>query len=149
MWTQSAQLLPEDADIISVPGMWFSGDDVFKRILDGAIACNLTTGRQHWKVPTPSTNPCEAADNIVNNKVAVEYGKLCDGIVIVDAPTGRVARKKQWATSLDDTSISVDVAMSGDAVVMTTEGTTPAFYVSIGKELWRVRCAAPSSAARR
>ncbi|MEU1625751.1 PQQ-binding-like beta-propeller repeat protein [Streptomyces sp. NPDC020096] len=135
-WTVPAPTVTKDQNIAATPGMWFSGDDVVKQTPNAVTAYNLSSGQQHWTVPSPSGKTCDAANDIVNNKIAVQYGAHCENVMVIDASTGKTAWNKPLGFSNDSMLDYTDMAMSGDVLAVTAESQTASFQVSTGKPLW-------------
>ncbi|MCQ4042239.1 PQQ-like beta-propeller repeat protein [Streptomyces rubrisoli] len=116
--------------------MWFSGDDVVKQTPTGVTAYDLASGQQHWTVPSPEGGTCDAANDIVNNKVAVQYGTHCENLMVVDASTGKLAWNKPLGFPDGTLTDYTDMAISGDVVAVTADQRTVSFQASTGKPLW-------------
>ncbi|MDF3293806.1 outer membrane protein assembly factor BamB family protein [Streptomyces silvisoli] len=134
-WTVPAPNVTKQQNIAPTPGMWFSGGDVVKQTPTGVTAYDLGSGQQQWTVPSPEGDTCDAATDIVNDKIAVQYGTHCENVMVVDASTGKLA----WNKPLGFTSsllMYTDMAMSGDVLAVEAEEQTVSFQVSTGKPLW-------------
>ncbi len=135
-WTVPAPSVSKQQNIAPTPGMWFSGGDVIKQTPTGVTAYDLNSGQQQWTVPSPGGATCDAAGDIVNNKIAVQYGAHCENLMVVDASSGKLAWNKPLGFPDGTLTDYTDMAMSGDVVAATADQRTVSFQVSTGKPLW-------------
>lgn len=138
LWTVAAPKVTKAQIIGKTPGMWFEGKDVVKQSTTSVNAYDLAGGRAAWTVPAPAGRTCDAAEGVVNNRIALQYGKRCDNVMVIDVATGKLLWHKPLPSSssnayeFDD----MDMAISGNTVVMTWDDHTVSFQAANGASSW-------------
>ena len=144
VWSKPSLTVPA-ADIVApTPGVWTAGATVVKQTLTGVTAYDLATGAVRWTVKAPSGQTCQATDDAVGGKVAVQYGTRCENVMVLDISAGRMLWSKALPSKADATHGKYEfayaqLAISGDVLAMTWHGDSVAYRISNQQQLWRLK----------
>ncbi|MEU1330294.1 PQQ-binding-like beta-propeller repeat protein [Streptomyces sp. NPDC005865] len=142
LWYKEAPKVPGSGG--DAPGMWIDGDIVVKAAYKQLLAYNVKTGKIAWDAITFPEKICAATQSATDDKkIVVAYkegsqsGAECNQLQVVDLKTG----DKGWGKpvknqGLFDSSLSSQLALVGDVLMVGREQSGTALRMSDGKQLY-------------
>jgi hypothetical protein len=142
LWYKSAPKAPGDG--ADAPGMWITDKTAVKAVYKELVAYDVGTGDASWDPITFPQKICAVTHQKTDdNKVVVAYmngvsdNATCNQLQQVDLTTG----KKGWSTKvaegdLFDSTLSLELALTGDTLMVGRSQSGTAYDVNSGKKLW-------------
>ncbi|THA74501.1 hypothetical protein E6R60_20450 [Streptomyces sp. A0642] len=145
LWLQKNDVdLPRNG--ADVYGPWIVGDTVVKGMYRTVSGYSVADGKQKWTLKLPA-DICSAPSQTTEDGkivIAVKNGTTdkadCSALQLIDLTTGKAGWKKEVKKSgLFDLMSDLSLAISGDTVTVGRTGSSNAYRVSDGKELFGKR----------
>ncbi|WP_218108398.1 outer membrane protein assembly factor BamB family protein, partial [Actinacidiphila rubida] len=139
-WQAKGDTVAEKDNLKEVIGVWFTDKYVVKNQVDKVVGYDRSSGAVAWTVPAVSGGECTAARDAWNNLAAIQYGRNCEKVMVIDMATGKVAWTKDLpgaAGANDSTFHYSEMAISGDAVGIDWLEGSIAYRLSDQKVLWQ------------
>ncbi len=142
LWYKSAPDAPGNG--ADAPGMWFTDQVAVKAAYKQIFAYKVTDGTPAWSPITFPQGICAASKQATSDgKVVVAYkdgmkdDAKCNQLVEVDLNTGKQGwTKKIEEGALFDSTLTIELSISKDTLIVGRSESGAAFRVSDGKALW-------------
>ncbi|PJE97059.1 hypothetical protein CUT44_11650 [Streptomyces carminius] len=141
-WQIDAPDMSKAEDTIhDVPGTWFVGDNIVKASTDSVTAYNMDSGEEAWSIDMARGSRCTAAQQVSDNRTAVQWGRKCEKIMAIDLAAGKELWREDFPTK--DRGASeysyTEMAISGNTVAVAWIGNAVGYDLTSGKNLWSTK----------
>ncbi|MFI5865928.1 PQQ-binding-like beta-propeller repeat protein [Streptomyces sp. NPDC051546] len=141
LWFKSSTIDGPGSGVDS-QGQWIVGDTVVKTLWKSVTGYGVKDGKEKWTLALP-TEICGVTGMTADGKTVVLYkngessGADCNMMRMIDLKAGKEGWTKEVPKEgLFDIMTSVDLALTGDSLVVNRLGTSSAFKVSTGDKLF-------------